>query len=394
MLPLSGVKVIELGQNIAGPYAGEILATLGADVVKVERPGSGDDARYWGTMLTPDATHLFHSLNLNKRSIALDLTDAAAVAWVKRYIGECDVVVQNLRPGVVEELGLDAATLRAACPRLVYCSVGAFGNAGPMRMMPGYEPIVQAFAGIFSVNGGPDSPPSRVGLSILDMGSGLWAALGCIAALYQRERTGTGCVVETSLFETALGWLATILGGYKTSGVMPPRHRTGSPRIVVFQGFETTDGEIVVAAANDRLFAKLAEAVGRPDWSQDPRFRTNALRVANKDVLIPQVAALMRQRSRAEWAARLEAAGIPCAPINDLAEVAENAQTEAVGMLLHEPRSGGTFVGLPLQFDGARPAIRRPSPTVGQHNAEIIREPMQVALTPPALGIKQANKIP
>jgi crotonobetainyl-CoA:carnitine CoA-transferase CaiB-like acyl-CoA transferase len=374
MLPLSGVKVIEFAQNLAGPYAGEILATLGADVVKVERPKTGDDARYWGKLLTSDASHLFHSINFNKRSIALDLTDPAAVAWVKRYIGECDVLVQNLRPGVMEELGLDAATLCAAHPRLVYCSLGAFGSDGPMRLMPGDEPIVQAFSGLFSVNGGPETPPARIGVSILDMGSGMWAALGCIAGLYRRHQIGTGCVVDASLFETALGWLSTILGGYKTSGAVPPRHRTGSPRIIVFQGFETTDGEIVVAAANDRLFVKFAEAVGRPDWSQDPRFATNALRLANKDTLLPQIEALMRTRSRAEWAERLEAAGVPCAPINDVSEIAEHPQTEAVGMLLHEPHSGGTFVGLPLKFDGTRPGIRFPAPSVGQHTDEVLHE--------------------
>jgi crotonobetainyl-CoA:carnitine CoA-transferase CaiB-like acyl-CoA transferase len=374
MLPLSGVKVIEFAQNLAGPYAGEILATLGADVVKVERPKTGDDARYWGKLITPDASHLFHSINFNKRSIALDLTDPAAIAWVSRYIGECDVLVQNLRPGVMEELGLDAARLRAAHPRLIYCSLGAFGSDGPMRMQPGYEPIVQAFSGLFSVNGDPDSAPTRVGVSILDMGSGMWAALGCMAGLYHREQTGSGCVVDASLFETALGWLSTILGGYKTSGVLPPRHRTGSPRIIVFQGFETTDGEIVVAAANDRLFVKFAEALGRPDWGRDPRFATNALRLANKDALLPEVEALMRTRSRAEWAARLEAAGVPCAPINDVTEIAEHPQTEAVGMLLHEPHSGGTFVGLPLKFDGTRPGIRCPAPSVGQHTAEITQE--------------------
>jgi crotonobetainyl-CoA:carnitine CoA-transferase CaiB-like acyl-CoA transferase len=372
MLPLSGIKVVEIAQNIAGPYAGEILAALGADVVKVERPKTGDDARYWGSLLTPDASHIFHSLNVNKRSVALDLTDPAAVAWLKRYIGECDVLVQNLRPGVIEELGLDGETLRAAYPRLVYCSLGAFGNAGPMKMKPGYEPIVQAFSGIFSVNGSPETPPTRVGVSILDMGSGMWTAIGCLAGLYRREQTGSGCIVDASLFETALGWLATILGAYKTSGLAPTRHRTGSPRIVVFQGFETSDGEIVVAAANDRLFAKFAEAVGRPAWNADPRFRTNALRLANKEALLPEVEALMRTRTRAEWIDCLEAAGVPCAPINDLADVARDPQTEAVGMLLEEPRSGGTFVGLPIKFDGVRPAIRRPSPKVGEHNAELV----------------------
>ena len=383
MLPLTGVKVVEIAQNIAGPYAGEILAALGADVVKIERPKGGDDARYWGAPLAKNASHIFHSLNLNKRSLALDLTDPSDVAWLKDFVGECDILVQNLRPGVMEELGLDGETLRAAHPRLIYCSLGAFGNCGPMKTTPGYEPIVQAFSGIFSVNGGADSPPSRVGVSILDMGSGMWSAIGCLAGLHRRQQTGLGCIVDTSLFETALGWLATILGGYLTTGVVPQRHRTGSPRIVVFQGFETTDGEIVVAAANDRLFAKFAEAVGRPEWSADPRFKTNMQRLANRDALVPQIETLMRRRSRAEWVEILEAAGVPCAPINDMTEITDNAQTQAVEMILREPESGGTFIGLPLKIDGTRPAIRSPAPGVGEHNAELRPEaepaPMRAA---------------
>jgi crotonobetainyl-CoA:carnitine CoA-transferase CaiB-like acyl-CoA transferase len=371
MLPLTGVKVVEIAQNIAGPYAGEILAALGADVVKIERPKGGDDARYWGAPLAKNSSHIFHSLNVNKRSLALDLTDPTDVAWLKNFVGECDILVQNLRPGVMEELGLDATSLRAIHPRLIYCSLGAFGDSGPKRTTPGYEPIVQAFSGLFSVNGGPDSAPARIGVSVLDMGSGMWSAIGCLAGLYHRQQTGEGCVVDASLFETALGWLATILGGYLTTGSLPPRHRTGSPRIVVFQGFDAADGEVVVAAANDRLFAKFAEALGRPEWSADPRFKTNLVRLANRDALMPEVEALMRTRGRAEWVEILEAAGVPCAPINDVTEIADDPQTQALGMILREPQSGGTFIGLPLKIDGARPAIRSPAPAVGEHNDEL-----------------------
>jgi len=264
MLPLSGIKVIEIAQNLAGPFAGRILANLGADVVKLERPDGGDDARYWGALLTPDASYAFHAMNYDKRGFALDLRDPAAIAWLKQYIGRCDVLVQNMRPGVMEDLGLDAPSLRTAHPGLVYCSLWAFGNNGPMKMKPGYEPIVQAFAGMFSINGAPEAPPTRIGVQLLDLGTGMWAALGCVAALYRRQLTGEGCVVDTSLFETALGWLTLGFGAYKASGTLPTRHRTGSGRIIVFQAFETSDGEVMVAAANDRLFMKFAHAIGHP----------------------------------------------------------------------------------------------------------------------------------
>jgi crotonobetainyl-CoA:carnitine CoA-transferase CaiB-like acyl-CoA transferase len=370
MLPLSGIKVVEIAQNISGPFAAEILASLGADVVKVERP-EGDDARVWGPQLTADASHLFHTFNCNKRGVAVDLRDPGAIAWLKDYVAECDVLVQNLRPGVMEELGLDAQTLMTMNPRLIYCSLWAYGKNGPMKMQPGYEPIVQAFSGMFSVNGAPDGPPARVGLQVLDMGTGMWTALGCIAALYRRQITGKGCVVDASLFETALSWLSVSLGAHKTTGILPTRHRSGSARIIIFRSFETSDGEIVVAAANDRLFAKFAAAVGREEWNADARFRTNALRLDHQEVLMPQIEALMRTRGSAEWIECLESAGIPCAPINTLAEVAKEPQTAAVEMLQAIPGLG-EFVRLPLSFDGERPAILRPAPRIGQHNAEIL----------------------
>jgi crotonobetainyl-CoA:carnitine CoA-transferase CaiB-like acyl-CoA transferase len=375
MLPLSGIRVVEIAQNISGPFAAEILASLGADVVKVERP-AGDDARAWGPKLTPDASHLFHTFNCNKRGVAVDLRDPAAIAWLKAYAAECDVVVQNLRPGVVQELGLDAPALMKANPRLIYCSVGAYGNRGPMKMQPGYEPIVQAFSGMFSVNGAPEGPPSRVGLQALDMGTGMWTAIGCVAALYRRQVTGKGCVVDSSLFETALSWLSLSLGNYRTTGTLPTRHRSGSPRIIIFRSFETKDGEIVVAAANDRLFAKFATAVGRAHWNADARYRTNDSRLQHQAELMPQIEALMRTRRSTEWIECLEAAGVPCAPINTVAEVAREPQTAAMEMLQSIPGLG-EFVRMPLSFDGERPAILRQAPRIGQHNAEILPGGMQ-----------------
>jgi crotonobetainyl-CoA:carnitine CoA-transferase CaiB-like acyl-CoA transferase len=371
MLPLTGIRVLELGQNLAGPYGAEILATLGADVVKIERP-AGDDVRYWGQSATPEASYTFHAMNYNKRGVALDLDDPAAVAWLRQYAAGCDVVVQNMRTGVVEKLGLDAKTLRAANPRLIYCSISAFGHTGPLKSKPGYEPIVQAFSGIFSVNGSPDAPPTRVGIPVLDLGTGMWTAIGCLAALYRRQFSGEGCVVDASLFETALGWLTLGLGNYMASGTVPVRHRTGSPRIVVFQAFDTSDGEIVVAAANDRLFGKLAAALGRPQWAADPRFRNNGLRLKHKDDLIPEIEKILRSKSTAEWTGIFEAAGVPCASINTMAEVVAAPQTKAVGMLQTAPDYDKELVGIPLSFDTVRPSIRRAAPRIGQHTDEIM----------------------
>ncbi|MFO1195409.1 MAG: CoA transferase [Burkholderiaceae bacterium] len=366
-LPLAGVRVVELGNNIAGPFASRILASLGAHVLKVERP-EGDDARGWGPPFLNGTSVSFQSINHDKHGIALDLKDPAAVAWLKSYLADADVLVQNLRPGVLEELGLGPDTLLAANPRLVCCSLWAFGNTGPMKLHPGYEPMIQAFSGMFSVNGTEDGPPARVGMQVLDMGTGLWAALGCVAALYRRNVTGRGGVVDASLFETALGWLGMILTGFVVTKQQPPRHRSGNARVVVFQSFETADGEVVVAAANDRLFAKLAREVGHAEWATDPRLATNALRVENRELVIPALEAILRSRPSAEWLQRLERIGVPCAPIHDLAQAMAQPQTEAIGMLQDVPDGNLRVVGLPLSFDGVRPPVLRRAPRIGEDN--------------------------
>jgi crotonobetainyl-CoA:carnitine CoA-transferase CaiB-like acyl-CoA transferase len=374
MLPLAGIKVVEIGQNLAGPYAGEILATLGADVVKIERP-EGDDARGWGPPFWQGAATTFQTVNRNKRSVALDLKDARAVAWLEGHVAGADVLLHNLRPGAMEELGLGAERLTRLNPRLVYCSLSAFGHKGPMRLNPGYEPMVQAFAGIFSMNGAEDAPPTRVGVPILDMGTAMWAAIGCLAALLRRTQTGRGAVVDASLFETALAWLTIPFASFKVTGEAPRRHRSGSRRLVVFEAFRTRDAEIIIAAANDRLFRKLARALGRPEWAEDARFRTNALRSANKAALLPEVAAIIRTAPSAEWVERLAAAGVPCAPIQDLQQVMAEPQTAATAMISEVPGLGLSLVGLPLSFDGVRPPIRSAAPKLGEHNRELLAGP-------------------
>lgn len=367
-LPLAGIKVVEIAQNIAGPYASEILATLGADVLKVERPEGGDDARGWGPPFWNGMATTFHAMNHNKRGITLDLKTPEAIAWLKGYIAESDVLIQNLRPGVMDDLGLDSGTLLALNPRLVYCSLWAFGHKGPMYMKPGYEPMIQAFAGMFSVNGTEDGPPARVGMQVLDLGTGVWAALGCLAALLRRKATGLGGIVDTSLFETAIGWLDVHFAGFNITGEQPQRHRSGNPRVVVFQSFETRDGEIVVAAANDRLFAKLAKELGHSEWAKDPRFANNALRVQHKAHVIPRISEILKTETSETWLERLEAIGVPCAPIHDLKQVVEQPQTEAIGIFQEIPGTDMKIVGIPVSFDGERPPIRNHAPALGEHN--------------------------
>jgi crotonobetainyl-CoA:carnitine CoA-transferase CaiB-like acyl-CoA transferase len=369
MLPLAGVKVVELGNNVAGPYAGFILAALGAEVLKVERPEGGDDARGWGPPFWRGTSATFQALNVNKRGLTLDLKDAAHVAQLKVLLSEADVLVHNLRPGVLDGLGLGRAALAALNERLVYCAISAFGATGPMQGHAGYEPIVQAFAGLFSINGYPDRPGVRMGTSVLDLGSGTWAALGCIAGLLQRERTGRGCTVDASLFETALGLLTVHFARYQASGRLPQRHPTGSLAVVIFEAFDTADGQVIVAAANDRLFAKFAVEVGRAEWVQDERYKTNADRHASRATLIPEVAEIMRGETSATWVGRLEKAGVPCSAINDMAGMRAHPQTEALGMVRPVPEIDLALMSLPLSLDGVRPSIRTRAPRLGEHNA-------------------------
>ncbi|MBX9588326.1 MAG: CoA transferase [Hyphomonadaceae bacterium] len=375
MLPLAGVKVVEFANNIAGPYAGYILAMLGADVLKIERPGSGDDARGWGPPFWRGTSAVFQALNVNKRGITIDLKDAAQIAWVQDYVSSCDVLVHNLRPGVMEELGLGSEALMHANPRLVYCSVSAFGPTGPMQRHPGYEPMVQAFSGLFSINGYPDRAGTRIGVSALDLGSAVWAALGCLTALYQRQNTGRGCMVDASLFETALGLLTVHFARYQASGELPKRHPSGSAAVVIFQAFDTADGQIIVAAANDRLFAKFATAVENPQWTQDARFKTNADRVMNKRLLIPMVSEIMRTRTTAEWVNHLDKVGVPSAAINDISHLKAHPQTVALHMVQPVPEIGLDLMGLPLSIDGKRPAIHTRAPTLGEHNDAMAARP-------------------
>jgi crotonobetainyl-CoA:carnitine CoA-transferase CaiB-like acyl-CoA transferase len=368
-LPLSGTTVVEFCHSVAGPYAASILADLGADVVKVESPGKGDYGRDWGPPFAHGTSTLFHVLNHNKRGLALNLRDTETCERLTAFIlDRADVVIQNMRPGAIDKLGLGAEALRGKKPELIYCDLGAYGRSGPLRDKPGYDPLMQAYGGIMSVTGVEGGEPVRVGTSIVDMGSGMWAAMGILAALNRRHVTGQGCHVTTSLFETAVGWMAPHVGGYLATGDIRRRMGSGVTEIVPHQAFETADGHVMVAAGNDNLFATLAKLLERPELAADLRFATNSKRVENRHALIPILQEVFHQKPTAEWLTRLDEAGVPAAPIQSIDQVVAAEQTEALGILQKDPKLDLTLVGLPLEFDGARPPYRFSAPTLGEHN--------------------------
>jgi crotonobetainyl-CoA:carnitine CoA-transferase CaiB-like acyl-CoA transferase len=373
-LPLSGVTVVEFCHSVAGPYAGSILADLGADVIKVESPDKGDYARDWGPPFAHGTSTLFHVLNHNKRGLALDLRDSVTCERLIAFIlDHADVVLQNMRPGAIDKLGLGAAALRAKKPPLIYCDLGAYGRTGPLKERPGYDPLMQAHGGIMSITGVEGGEPVRVGCSIVDQGAGMWAAMGILAALNRRHVTGEGCHVSTSLFETAIGWMGAQIGAYLAGGKMRRPMGSGVAEIVPHQAFPTSDGYIMVAAGNDNLFRALCAALEH-DFAADPRFATNSKRVENRRALIPMLEEIFRTRSIAEWLTRLDAAGVPAAPIENVAQVAASPQTAALGMLQQAPDLDMTLAGLPLEFDGVRPPYRNSAPTLGEHN-DLLAEP-------------------
>jgi formyl-CoA transferase/CoA:oxalate CoA-transferase len=369
--PLAGARVVDVTSSLAGPTATQLLAALGADVVKVEPP-AGDHARAWGPPFLDDESAMFLASNAGKRSLAVDLGDERGSDIVRRLADGADVFLQSLRPGAAERHGLGAAELRARNPRLVHCSIGAFGAHGPLSEQPGYDPLIQAASGIMSVTGESGGPPVRVGVSLVDIGTGVWAALGVLAALYERERTGTGRTLELSLYETALSLLAYQLVGYLGTGFVPGREGSAFPQIAPYQAFLTRDGELMIVAANDKLFGALCDVLGLPELAGDPRFRTNPDRVANRVELLALLEARTRERESGELLEALVAAGVPASPVHDVGEAARHPQTEALGIL--QSLGDLVTVAAPLSADGERVLHRGPPPALGAHTAEILDE--------------------
>ena len=365
--PLAGVKVVEIGQVLSGPFAGAILGDLGADVIKVEKPEGGDDARQMGLAFRHGDALNFHEFNRGKRSVALDLKTAAGREALHALLAEADILVHNMRPGAPEALGLGPAETTARHPRLIYCNMGAFGHRGPLKDRPGYEPLLQAFGGLAAITGEPDGPPVRMGASVVDQGTGMWTVIGALSALQQRARTGRGCVIDTSLFETAFLWAGQKISAYVNQGRLPERHASGHPGFVPYEAFATADGPLLVCCGNDRLFAKLAVELGHPEWAADPRFTSNRQRLAHKADCLALVAGALAARPRTEWLERLVAAGVPCAPINSIPELLEEPQAQAIGMLATPPGEDFRVIALPLSFDGERPQPRAGAPRLDQH---------------------------
>jgi formyl-CoA transferase/CoA:oxalate CoA-transferase len=375
--PLTGVRVLDVTTSIAGPYCAQILAALGADVVKVERPDTGDDGRAWGPPFWNGEGTMFLSANAGKRSLALSLRDERGAEALLRLVDGADVFLQSLRPGLAEELGIGPEALRERHPRLVYCSVGAYGRVGPLAHEPGYDALMQAAGGLISITGETGRPGVRVGSSLIDQGTGTWAALGVLAALLERERTGEGAVVDVSLYETAVGYIGYHLAGYLADGTVPRGEGTRFPMVAPYEVFPTADGELMIAGGNDRLFGSICEVVGLPELVDDPRFRTNPDRVRNRDALGALIVDRLATETTAEWHRRLTDAGVPAAPVADVGDVARAEQTQALRILQHLPHPripDLTLAGVPVSFDGERPLHPSAPPDVGAHTAEILRE--------------------
>jgi crotonobetainyl-CoA:carnitine CoA-transferase CaiB-like acyl-CoA transferase len=357
MRPLDGIRVVDVTASLAGPTATQILGALGADVVKVEPP-EGDHARHWGPPFVDGMGALFYAANAGKRSVVLDLdTDRKALL---ELVDAADVLVLSLRPGLAESRGLDAESLHARNPRLIHCTIGAYGGGGPLSDRPGYDPLMQAAAGIMSVTGEPEGAPVRVGVSLIDFATGQWAALGILAALLEREQDGRGRTIDTSLYETALYAMSSHISAYAASGEVAERHGSAFPLIAPYELFPTSDGVVMISAGSDALWGRLRAALELPD---DERFRTNPDRVHHRAELFEAIASVLRTRTSAEWEEQLTQAGVPVSPVRDVGEVFAHAQTRALGIL--QELGGGTTVALPLRFDGERPRYSGPPPALG-----------------------------
>lgn len=365
-LPLAGLVVVEMGSSIAGPYAARILCDMGAQVYKVEHPDGGDVARSWGAKTLHGSTSANQCMNRGKQSITVDMKNAEEVARLKRFIiQKVDIVLQNLRPGSATGFGLGPDELLALKPTLIYCDQGTFGHAGPLAHLPGYDPLMQGFSGIADSTGEGASGPSRVGPPLVDLGTGMWSAMGILAALHKRDVTGQGGKVETSLYETALAYMTVHASLYQATGNAPRRDGLRGPMIAPNGGYECADGVLMIVCATEAQMQRLCEAIDAPHLLDNPKFATTSLRSQHHDEFAQGLDAVLSRESRAHWAAKLDAANIPNAPVHALPEMMEHEQTLATGMLQEAPDGTFSVVALPIQFDGARRAFDAYAPDLG-----------------------------
>ena len=375
--PLSGITVLDLTRNLAGPYATMVLGDLGARVIKVERPGVGDDTRQWTPPTWGGHSALFLAVNRNKESLEADITTATGRETVRRIAATADVVVESNRTGSLAKHGLGYDDIRAINPTIVYCSISGFGSNGPDRDRPGYDTIVQAASGVMSINGEPNRPPSRVGPSIIDQGTGLWAALGVLAALRQRDLTGEAQQVETSLMESGVAWMGYFASNFLASGTVAQPQGSRHGQMAPYEGFMTKDGYLFIAALNDALYRRLCLALDLPHLVADPRYLTNADRVANRDALSAEIGEVMLRRTAGEWEKILRDQGLPCSRVNTVDQVVTDPQVEALGMLRdwdHPDIPDFRLVDHPVSYNGTRSFRHDPPPHLGQHTHAIRAE--------------------
>jgi glutaryl-CoA transferase len=383
--PLAGLRVLELARILAGPWAGQILADLGADVVKVERKGTGDDTRGWGPPFVEaaDGNHLdaayFHATNRGKRSIELDFESEDGRRIVKKLAARSDVLIENFKVGGLAKFGLDYASLSKDNPRLIYCSVTGFGQTGPYASRAGYDLMAQGMGGIMDLTGAPDGEPQRAGVPVADIFTGIYSVVGILAALIERGRTGRGCQVDTALVDSQVGVLANQALNFLVSGKVPKRIGNAHPNIVPYQVFPLADGHIIIATGNDTQFAKLCGVLGEPEISGEPNYRANSDRLQHREELIGRLSALTRRWRGADLLAKLESVQVPAGPINPLDQVFVDPQVVHRGMridLPSEAAKAGTIPGVrtPIIIGGKPMAAERPSPRLGEHTAEVLRE--------------------
>ena len=392
---LAGIKVLDLSRVLAGPWCTQVLADLGADVVKVERPGLGDDTRQWGPPFLKDAegndttqASYFTACNRNKRSVTIDMATPEGQALIKQMALQADIVVENFKVGGLKQYGLDHESLRALNPRLIYCSVTGFGQDGPYAERAGYDLMVQAMTGLMSITGQADTQPGggpmRVGVAVIDLFTGMYASNAILAALHVRDNaatgTGQGQHIDMALLDVGMAVLANQASGFLATGKAPGRMGNSHPSLAPYQDFPTQDGNMLLAIGNDGQFQRFCAAAGQPDWAVDARFTTNTLRVQHRSELIPMMEAVTRTRSTAAWIALLEDKAVPCGPINTIAQAFDDAQVKARGLRVELPRSAGdgirTIAGVasPLRLSANPPVLRNAPPALGQHTDEVLAE--------------------
>ncbi len=388
---LDGVRIFDLTRILAGPSCTQMLGDLGADVIKVERPGAGDDTRKWGPPYIADRDGIettesayYLSANRNKRSLTIDIAARQGQALARRLIGRCDILVENFKTGDLKRYGLSWDDLRDEFPGLIYCSITGFGQTGPYAPYAGYDYLAQAMGGIMSLTGEPDGQPMKVGVGIADLMCGMYASTAMLAALRHRDRTGEGQHIDMALLDTQVAWLTYEAENYLLSGERPKRRGNGHPNIVPYQVFETGDGYLVLACGNDRQFRDFCDMAGALHLADDPRFATNDARARNRDELVPLVAECMRRKTMHDWMEGLRARQVPCSPVNTVDRVFEDAQVKARGMKIKipHPLAGAgdiPLVASPIKMSGTPPEYRHAPPTLGQHTDEVLGELLELS---------------